>query len=82
MAHFHKFNDEAVQALKEAAEEAGTTYEAAKKKFIIKQDWEMTKLFWKHFFRNNPVIDREKIQGIDYCKGCKKFTVYYPNILH
>lgn len=79
MTHFHEFNDEVVKALKDAAEEAGTTYEAAKKKFTIKQDLQMTQLFWKYFFKNNPNIEPEKIEGIDYCRGCKKFTVYYSN---
>jgi len=72
MKHFHSLHKEAVNALKETAEEIGTTYDDVKKRFTIEQNLEVTKKFWENFLKTNPV----NAVGIDYCRGCKKFTVY------
>lgn len=70
--HTHHLHKEAVEALKEAAKTMDITYSAAKQRFTIEQDLNVTNLFWEKFFEKNNV----DAVGIDYCRGCKKFTVY------
>lgn len=71
-SHSHNLHKEAVQALKEAAKAMDITYSAAKQRFTIEQDLETTELFWEKFYEKNDI----ETEGIDYCRGCKKFTVY------
>lgn len=70
--HWHNLHKEAVVALKETAKIMGITYGAAKQRFTIEQDVEVTEKFWEVFYSKNDV----DAMGIDYCRGCKKFNVY------
>jgi hypothetical protein len=71
--HFHFFHDEAVAALKKTAVSMNITYEKVKQLFVIKNDIEITMLFWKYFEADNKNVDHT---GIDYCHTCKKFIVH------
>jgi hypothetical protein len=70
--HTHHLHREAVEALKEAAKAMDITYSAAKQRFTIEQDLDVTNLFWEKFYEKNDVDS----QGVDYCRTCKKFTVH------
>jgi len=70
--HWHNLHKEAVVALKETAKSMGITYGAAKQRFAIEQDIDVTEKFWEIFLSKNNV----DVRGIDYCRGCKKFNVY------
>lgn len=70
--HAHNLHKEAVEALRETAKTMNITYSAAKQRFTIDQNVEVTELFWKKFYEKNDIDAR----GVDYCRGCKKFTIY------
>jgi hypothetical protein len=70
--HTHHLHKEAFEALKEAAKAINITYGAAKQRFTIEQNLEITNLFWEKFYEKNDVDSK----GIDYCRTCKKFIVY------
>lgn len=70
--HYHVMHKEAVEALRATAKSMGITYGAAKQRFTIEQDADVTEKFWEIFYSKNDV----ETTGIDYCHTCKKFYVH------
>lgn len=70
--HVHVMHKEAVIALKQTAKSMGLSYSLVKRRFTVEQDLAVTKRFWEIFHFRNDV----DASGIDYCRGCRKFTVH------